>query len=101
MFGIAPSELFLLAIVALVVVGPKDLPRVMRTVGTLIGRARGVAGQFRSSFDEIIREAELVEAEKRWKIENERIIREHQNGLSLGPSKGLVGAEESRTSQEA
>jgi sec-independent protein translocase protein TatB len=77
MFDIAPTELLLVAIVALVVIGPKDLPRVMRVVGQWVGRARGVARHFRSGFDAMVREAELEEMEKRWKAENERIMREH------------------------
>ena len=77
MFDIAPSEFLLVAFVALVVIGPKDLPRAMRIAGHWVGKARGVARQFRSGFDEIIRESELAEMEKRWASENERIMREH------------------------
>ena len=65
------------AMVALVVIGPKDLPNVMRTVGNWVGRARGMARHFRSGIDTMIREAELEEMEKKWKAENERIMREH------------------------
>jgi sec-independent protein translocase protein TatB len=61
MFDIGWSELLLVLIVALVVVGPKDLPRLMRTVGRWVGRARSMADQFRSSFDEMARETELDE----------------------------------------
>ena len=77
MFDIAPSEFMLFAAVALVVIGPKDLPKAMRIAGYWVGRARGVARQFRSGFDEMVREAELAEMEKKWKAENERIMREH------------------------
>ena len=77
MFDIAPTELLIVALVALVVIGPKDLPRVMRTVGQWVGRARGMARHFRSGVDTMIREAELEEMEKKWKAENERIMREH------------------------
>jgi sec-independent protein translocase protein TatB len=77
MFDIAPTELLIVAIVALVVIGPKDLPRVMRTVGQWVGRARGMARHFRSGIDTMIRESELEEMEKKWKEENERIMREH------------------------
>jgi sec-independent protein translocase protein TatB len=61
MFGIAGSEWFVILIVALVVVGPKDLPRVMRTIGQWTGRARSMADQFRRSFDEMARQSELEE----------------------------------------
>ena len=77
MFDIAPSELLLVALVALVVIGPKDLPRAMRFVGQWVAKARGVARHFRSGIDEMIRQAELEEMEKKWAAENERIMREH------------------------
>jgi sec-independent protein translocase protein TatB len=77
MFDIAPTELLIVALVALVVIGPKDLPRVMRTVGQWVGRARGMARHFRSGIDTMIRESELEEMEKRWREENERIMQAH------------------------
>ena len=77
MFDVAPTELLLVAVVALVVIGPKDLPKAMRVVGYWVGRARGVARQFRSGFDAMVREAELAEMEKQWSAENARIMREH------------------------
>jgi sec-independent protein translocase protein TatB len=80
MFDIAPTELLLCAIVALVVIGPKDLPKAMRVMGHWIGRARGVARHFRSGIDAMIRESELAEMEKKWAEENARIMREHPIG---------------------
>ncbi len=77
MFDIAPTELLIVALVALVVIGPKDLPRVLRTVGQWVGRARGMARHFRSGLDTMIREAELEEMEKKWRAENERIMRDY------------------------
>lgn len=77
MFDVAPSEFLLVAVIALVVIGPKDLPRVMRAVGKWVGKARGVARQFRAGFDEMVRESELREMEAKWRAENERIMREH------------------------
>jgi len=77
MFGIDSSELMVIALVALVVIGPKDLPRVMRTVGQWVARARGMAGHFRAGVDTMIRESELADMEKKWKAENERIMRDH------------------------
>ena len=76
MFGIDSGELFIIAIVALVVIGPKDLPKVMRTIGNFVARARGMATHFRSGVDNMIRESELQEMEKVWKANNERIMRE-------------------------
>ena len=80
MLDIAPSEFLLVAIVALVVIGPKDLPKAMRVLGYWVGRARGVARQFRSGFDNMVREAELAEMEKKWAEENRRIMAEHGAG---------------------
>lgn len=77
MFDIAPTELLIVALVALVVIGPKDLPRVMRTVGHWVGRAKGMARHFRSGIDTMMRESELEEMEKKWREENERIMRDH------------------------
>ena len=77
MFDVAPTEFLLVAVVALLVIGPKDLPRLMRTVGQWVGRARGVARHFRSGFDTMMREAELEELEKKWREENERIMRDY------------------------
>ena len=77
MFGIDSGELLIIAVVALVVIGPKDLPRAMRALGNFIGRARGMARHFRAGIDTMIRETELEDMEKTWKAENERIMREH------------------------
>ena len=58
------SELVLIAIVALIVVGPKDLPKMLRTLGQFVGRLRGMAAEFRASFDEMARQSELDELRK-------------------------------------
>ncbi len=57
-------EFMVLAIVALLVVGPRDLPKLMRRVGGLARKARGMADEFRQAFDEMGREAELGELKK-------------------------------------
>jgi sec-independent protein translocase protein TatB len=87
MFDIAPTEFLLVAAIALLVIGPKDLPKAMRFVGQWVGRARGVARQFRSGFDSMVREAELAEMEKKWAEENKRIMDEHGAG---GPSEATA-----------
>lgn len=58
---IGASELLLIAVVALIVVGPKDLPLLMRKVGQFLARLRGMAAEFRASFDEMARQSELDE----------------------------------------
>jgi sec-independent protein translocase protein TatB len=60
-FDIAWSELALIAAVALIVIGPKDLPRVMRNVGQWTRRARSMAAEFQRNLDDMMREAELDE----------------------------------------
>ncbi|HEY1447273.1 MAG TPA: Sec-independent protein translocase protein TatB [Caulobacteraceae bacterium] len=54
-------DFMIVAAVALIVVGPKDLPILMRKVGQFVGRMRGMAAEFRASFDEIARQSELDE----------------------------------------
>lgn len=56
---IGASELMVIAAVALIVVGPKDLPALMRKVGKVMTHMRGMAAEFRNSFDEMARESEL------------------------------------------
>lgn len=85
------SEMLVVAVIALVVIGPKDLPKAMRVVGHWVGRARAVARQFRSGFDNMVREAELEEMEKRWAAENERIMREHPMPADDQPAIAAMG----------
>ena len=77
MFGVDTSELILVAVLALIFIGPKDLPQALRTVGRFVGQVRGMARHFQSGIDAMIREAELEEMEKKWREENERIMREY------------------------
>ncbi len=74
MFGIDSSELLLIALVALVVIGPKDLPRVMRMVGQWVGKGRAMTRHVRAGFDEMMRQAELDEMQKQWAAQNEAIM---------------------------
>jgi len=64
MFDITSSKLLILAIVALLVVGPKDLPVLLRTVGKYLGVIRRQAAEFRAQFDEAVRETELEQLKK-------------------------------------
>ncbi|URD59629.1 twin-arginine translocase subunit TatB [Sphingomonas sp. KRR8] len=76
MFGVDSSELFIVAVLALIFIGPKELPATMRTVGRLVGKVRAHARHFTAGIENIMREAELEEMEKRWREENERIMRQ-------------------------
>jgi len=75
LFDIAPSEFLLTAVVAVVVIGPKDMPRAMRTMGKWMGTVRRVSGHFRSGIETMIREAEMEEMEKKWREQNEAIMK--------------------------
>ena len=64
MFDIGWSELLVIAVVAIVVVGPKDLPRMLRAFGQTMGKIRRMAGEFQSQFNEALREAELEDVKR-------------------------------------
>ena len=57
-------ELMVVAVIALVVVGPKDLPKLMRAAGRMVAQARRMAGEFMSAFDQMARETEMEEMRK-------------------------------------
>jgi sec-independent protein translocase protein TatB len=81
MFGIDGSEYLVIVIVALVVVGPKDLPKLLRTLGQWAGKARAMADQFRRSFDDMARQSELDD------------LRAEVNKLKAGASKPMTEAD--------
>lgn len=99
MFDVAPTELLLVVVVALVVIGPKDLPKAMRFVGKWMGKARGMARHFRAGLDTMMREAELEELEKQWREQNEAIMREFPRIDDVGTSQ--PAASEPATQDEA
>ena len=77
MFDIGWTELLVIAVVAVVVVGPKDLPRMMRVAGQWMGRARAMADQFRRSFDDMARQQELEELRAEvMKLHNDKTLEE-------------------------
>ena len=67
LFDIGWPELLLIGVVALVVIGPKDLPRALRTAGFWVRKARTLSREFQSSVDQMIREAELDEVRQELK----------------------------------
>jgi sec-independent protein translocase protein TatB len=64
MFDIGWSELLVIAVVAIVVIGPKDLPKMMRGAGRYAGKLRRAAGDFQRQFEEAMRESEVDEMKK-------------------------------------
>lgn len=79
MFDVGMDEMLVIAVVAIVVIGPKDLPLALRTVGRWTAKVRKVSGHFRSGIDTMIREAELAEMEQKWREQNAAIMAEHPN----------------------
>lgn len=77
MFDIGATELLVIVIVAVIVIGPKDLPLALRTAGRWIGKIRRVSGHFRTGIETMIREAEMEEMEKKWREQNAQIMAEH------------------------
>ena len=75
MFDIGAAELLVIIIVAVLVIGPKDMPMAMRTAGRWIGKVRKVSAHFRTGIDAMVREAELEDMEKKWKAQNEAIMK--------------------------
>ena len=62
--GIGFTELMVLAVAALIIVGPKDLPMMMRRLGQFVGKGRAMAREFQAAFDDIARQSELEDLRK-------------------------------------
>jgi sec-independent protein translocase protein TatB len=77
MFDLTSSKLLILGVVALIVVGPKELPFLLRTIGKYVGMIRRQATEFRSQFDEAMREAELDGIKK----DLENVARDTENTI--------------------
>ena len=77
MFGVDSFELLIVAVLALLFIGPKELPRVMLQIGRWVGKVRGYARHFTSGIENVMREAELEEMEKKWREENQRILAQY------------------------
>lgn len=77
MFDIGADELLLTAVVAIVVIGPKDLPRALRVAGKWVAKMRRMSNAFRSGFENMVREAEMEEMEREWKARNAAVMAAH------------------------
>src|SRR5262249_14505767 len=94
MFGIDSPELLVIAIVALIVIGPKELPGLLRTWGRWMAQMRGMAAEFRGHVDEMVRQSELDDVKKQLEGNNlldfksldpTQQIKEHiQEGMAEG-----------------
>ena len=79
MFDIGWSELVVIAVVALIAIGPKELPGVLRMVGQWMGKARKMASEFQGQFNEAMREAEMADLKKSFDE-----VKEAATGLTSG-----------------
>jgi sec-independent protein translocase protein TatB len=79
MFDIGWSELVVIAVVALIAIGPKELPGVLRMVGQWMGKARKMAAEFQGQFQEAMREAEMADLKKSFDE-----VRDAASGLASG-----------------
>lgn len=93
MFDIGSSELLMIVIVAVVVIGPKDLPRALYKVGQVLGKARAMSRHFRSGIDAMIREVELEEMEKKWAAENRRIMEQYPAAPAIEDGSAALPAD--------
>ena len=86
MFDVGFDEMLVIAVIAIVVIGPKDLPRALRTLGQWVAKVRRVSGHFRSGIETMIREAELEEMERKWREQNEAIMKAHPQAGEAPPA---------------
>ncbi len=74
MLDIGGDELLLTAVIAIMVIGPKDLPRAMRFVGRWVGKARRMNGAFRAGLENFVQEGEIRDLETEWATKREEIL---------------------------
>ena len=91
MFDIGADELLLTAVVAIVVIGPKDIPRALRTAGRWIAKMRRMSNAFRAGIENVIREAEMDELERTWREKNAAIMAQHPH-ISADPDEESAAA---------
>lgn len=80
MFDIGAQEILVILVIAVLVIGPKDMPAALRAAGRWVGKMRRISGQFRTGLDAMVREAEMEEMEKKWAAQNEKIKAKYPDG---------------------
>ncbi len=108
MFDISWTEFLLIGIVALVVIGPKELPGVMRTMGQWTRKVRGMAAEFQGQFQEAMREAEMADLKKQvddmasdlTNLDPLKSVREDVEGMGKEIEKSLTESKEPAPSTE-
>jgi sec-independent protein translocase protein TatB len=102
MFDVAPSEMLIIGLVALIAIGPKQLPGAMRQAGRWIGKMREIVGHFRAGIDEMIEQAEREEsgsafrAAKEAQIRAEALLAERQAAANAVPAASLTAVGDDR-----
>ena len=94
MFDLSWGEVMVIGAVALIVIGPKDLPKALRTLGNMTAKVRRMAGEFQSQFNDAMREAELDEIRKQVEGVNQSVtsfdpvqsVRDELKGAIEGPA---------------
>ena len=97
MFDFTSSKLLILGIVALLVIGPKDLPALLRTIGKYVGIIKRQAAEFRAQFDEAMRESELAELRKSVESiqqEAETAVQDAQSSVEKQLAAARLGVDE-------
>lgn len=92
MLDIGASELLMIVIVAILVIGPKDMPMALRQAGRWIGKIRRVSNHFRTGLDAMIREAEMEDMEKKWRDQNAKIMADNPSPPMTELEAGAVPA---------
>ncbi|MBE7637680.1 twin-arginine translocase subunit TatB [Sneathiella sp. P13V-1] len=101
MFDIGWSEMVFVAIIAVLVIGPKDLPRAIATVGKYVRKLRGMAREFQSGIDDIAREADLDDLKKTIKGEDFDIKKQVEDAVDPTGDFGVVfDGEKKKTSTD-
>jgi sec-independent protein translocase protein TatB len=77
MLDMSWGEVLVIGGIALIVIGPKDLPKALRTVGNVVGKARRMAGEFQAQFNEAMREAELDDVRRQFDTLNKSVAVDH------------------------
>ena len=81
MFDLSIWEIAIVAVVAILVVGPRELPRALATAGKWLRKFRTISNSLRSGLDDIIRETEMTEMEEKWAQQNKQIMAQHPNEM--------------------
>jgi sec-independent protein translocase protein TatB len=104
MFDFTSSKLLILFIVALIVIGPKDLPALLRTIGKYVGIIKRQAAEFRAQFDEAMRESELAQLKKDVESiqqETETAMREAEYSVEKEMAEARASVEDAMVSADA